>query len=244
MTDGGIAVAVRGLERRFGTLRVLRGLDLNVATGDTVAIFGSNGAGKTTFLRILAGLLSPDRGEVSLFGTALPGPASLRRRIGVVAHDSYLYGDLTAAENLDYYGRLYRVADADRSLNLLERVSLADAADRPVRTFSRGMQQRLALARAMLHEPDLVLFDEPFSGLDPSGAALLFETLDELKRSGCTILLTTHDFARGLGCADRAVMLHAGRVAWQSCDGVPTPAEMAEVFSAVVENRATRAQKR
>ncbi len=237
MTDGGKAVAVRGLERRFGTLRVLRGLDLEVAAGDTVAIFGSNGAGKTTFLRILAGLLSPDRGEVSLFGTPLPGPASLRRRIGVVAHDSYLYGDLTAAENLDYYGRLYGVADGDRSLSLLERVSLADAADRPVRTFSRGMLQRLALARAMLHEPDLVLFDEPFSGLDPTGATLLFETLDELKRAGCTILLTTHDFARGLGCADRAVMLHGGRVAWQSRDGVPTAAEMAEIFSAVVQGR-------
>ncbi len=235
MSDSSYAISTRGLERRFGTLRVLRGVDVDIEASSTVAIFGSNGAGKTTLLRIIAGLLSSDRGEVRVFGTALPGPAALRRRIGVIAHDTFLYGDLSAAENLDYYSRLYGVRNRDRGLNLLERVSLLHAADRAVRTFSRGMLQRLALARALMHEPDLVLLDEPFSGLDPSGADLLFGIMAELRESGCTIVLTTHDFVRGLQSADRAIMLHGGRVAWQSSDGLPTPTEMAEVYASVTQ---------
>jgi heme exporter protein A len=210
------AVAAWGLERRFGATWALRGVDLEVARGSTFAVFGSNGAGKTTLLRVLAGLVRPSAGSARLLGVPLPGDAALRRRLGYVGHDSFIYGDFTGAENLAYYARLYGVRDRSRVDALLAEVGLSDAAGRPARTYSRGMVQRLSLARAILHEPDLLLMDEPFSGLDPLGSDLLASVLGGLRRRGSTIVMTTHDFERGLAVADAAAILHRGRVAWQA----------------------------
>ncbi len=234
MSKNDSVVIVRGVERRFAAVPVLRGVDLEIQRGSSVAMFGSNGAGKTTLLRIIAGLMRASRGTVSLFGKTLPTEHVVRGRIGVVAHDCFLYGDLSARENLAYYARLYRVSDTSRGERLLERLGLTAAADRPVRTYSRGMLQRLALARAVLHSPELLLLDEPFTGLDPRGARLLAAMLAELRAQQVTIILTTHDFSRGLEAADAVVLLHAGRVAWRSQKTLPDSDEMTRIYDDVV----------
>lgn len=214
-----LAVAVR---RRFGPMEALRGVDLSVPIGSCVTLFGSNGAGKTTFLRVLAGLLRTTAGRVELLGVPMPGSPQLRRRIGVVAHDSFLYPDLSAVENLRYYARLYGVTDADRPAELLASFGLEAAAERPVRTYSRGMVQRLSLARAILHRPELLLLDEPFAGLDPVVSELLERTLHSLNAAGATIIFSSHDLEVGLRIAHRAVIMRGGRVAWDSGDTQPS----------------------
>lgn len=227
------AVWVRDLRRRFGAVQVLRGLDLEVTRGEQVALLGANGSGKTTLLRILAGLVAPDSGEVSVLGTAVPGGPELRRRLGMLGHETWLYSDLSGRENLSFYARLYGVEGEDRVAGALEAVGLAETADRAVRTYSRGMTQRLSLARAALHEPELLLLDEPYTGLDPNGAELLREMLETLHGRGITVLLATNDLERGLEGADRAVLLRGGRLAWHS-DGRPPPAgEMKEIYRTI-----------
>ncbi|MFN2376750.1 MAG: heme ABC exporter ATP-binding protein CcmA [Candidatus Binatia bacterium] len=210
------AVSVRALERRFAAVPVLRRIDLDVQRGECVALFGPNGAGKSTLLRTLAGLLRADAGTVELFGVRLPADAALRRRIGYLGHDAFLYRDLDALENLAYYGRLFGVRDAGRAAGLLAEVGLERFASRRVSTFSRGMLQRLGLARALLHEPELLLLDEPLTGLDPQGAELLSTILARLRSSGVTVLMATHDIARALESATRSVVLDRGRVGWDS----------------------------
>jgi heme exporter protein A len=228
------AIVAENVERRFGNFRVLRGLNLTVPRSNVLALFGPNGAGKTTFLKLLAGLASPNGGSAQVFGCALPGDAKLRRRIGVVAHEPYVYADLTARENLDYYARLYRVTRSDRAADLIEQVGLSGAAHRTVRTYSRGMLQRLALARALLHEPDLLLLDEPFTGLDPQGAQTLIELLSAEKTRGTTMIITTHDFDRGLAVADRAAVLAGGKIAWESEEQLPNADEMSAIYTTTV----------
>ncbi|MFQ5478461.1 MAG: heme ABC exporter ATP-binding protein CcmA [Candidatus Binatia bacterium] len=213
-----MAIIARGLTRRFGKLRVLRGLDLEVERGRSLAILGSNGAGKTTLLRILAGLLRKDGGSYEVLGDKVPASPAHRRRVGMMGHETWLYGDLTAIENLEYYRRLYRVPDLGRPAELLERVGLRSAAGRSVRGFSRGMSQRLALARALLHEPELLYLDEPFTGLDRQGARILSAVLEEQRAAGTTVVLVTHDFERAAAVADEAVILGGGKVAWHSDD--------------------------
>jgi heme exporter protein A len=203
-------------------MEALKGVDLRVHTGSCVALFGSNGAGKTTLLRVLAGLLRPTSGQASILGVRLPGSPELRRRIGVVAHDSFLYPDLSAIENLRYYARLYRLNDIDRPRELLAHFGLQGVAERPVRTYSRGMSQRLSLARAILHRPEVLLLDEPFAGLDPAVSALLEQTLASLHLAGATIVFSSHDLQGGLRLAHRAVIMSGGRIAWDSGTSRPT----------------------
>jgi len=210
------AVAAVAVRRRFGPMEALKGVDLTVPAGSCVALFGSNGAGKTTLLRVLAGLLRPTSGRVALLGVPLPGTPQLRRRIGVVAHDSFLYPDLSAVENLRYYARLYGITDTARPGELLTRFGLETAAARPVRTYSRGMTQRLSLARAILHRPELLLLDEPFAGLDPAVTGLVERTLRALHAEGATIIFSSHDLDGGLRIAHRAVIMFGGRIAWDS----------------------------
>jgi len=209
---------------------VLRGLDLRVPEATTVVLFGANGSGKTTLLKVLAGLLRADSGELRVLGQSYPTHAEFRNRVAMLAHESMLYADLTARENLDYYARLYRVRNRARVQEVLERTRLDEAAERPVRGFSRGMLQRLSLARSVLHDPELLLLDEPFSGLDPGGCDLLGGLIEEQKRRGRTVILTTHDFERGLSVADRAVLIHRGRAAWQSNRRLPCATDMSEIY--------------
>jgi heme exporter protein A len=220
----------RNLVREFGSVRALCGLDLEVRRGESLAIFGPNGAGKTTLIRILAALLAPTRGELRLFGNSRATP-EVRRRIGLVSHGSSLYGDLTAIENLRFYAELYGLdRREDRIREVLSEVGLLEWAERPVRGYSRGMEQRLALARAFLHDPELLLLDEPYSGLDPRAVARLQEILLRLHRAGKTLVLTTHDIARGLEICDRAAILSSGRIAWHSGRFVPGAQEMTRIY--------------
>ena len=210
------AVIARDVRKTFEFKPVLRGVSLTVPTGATVALLGPNGAGKTTLLRILATLARSSAGEVTIDGLDLHCDAQdIRRRIGYLGHQPMLYEELTAAENLDFFARMYGVQNRQAQVSaLLDRVGLRQKAKDRARDLSRGQTQRLALARALLHEPSLLLLDEPDSGLDEQGVALLEEVLSERSAAGQTAIFTTHDLAWGLRVADRAVALVAGRVTY------------------------------
>lgn len=214
------------LERRFGGVPVLNGVDLSLDAGEVVALFGPNGAGKTTLLRVLARLLRPSAGRLQLFDVeAARAPALVLGRIGYVGHESACYPDLTAEENLSFYAKLYGVADpVARVAELLAWSQLGAAARRPARTYSRGMWQRLALARALVHAPKLLLLDEPFSGLDPDGATLLADKMIALRAEGVAVLFSTHDAPAAAPIAQRAVLLRGGRITWS---GAPAAAASA-----------------
>jgi heme exporter protein A len=190
-------IKARGLERRFGEKRVLAGVDLDVEPGGFVLVTGPNGSGKTTLLRLVAGLLAPTSGELEV--------AAERGRIGFLAHEPLVYRELTALENLQLYARLYRV-DPERIGMLLERFGLWEARGERAGEYSRGMLQRLALCRALLHAPDLLLLDEPYNALDADGTELLDRELEEL-RPGRTFLVATHD-------PERLAPLATGRLAF------------------------------
>lgn len=205
-------IKVRKLVKRFGLKTVLRGLDFEVEQGEFVALLGPNGAGKTTFLRILASLSRPSMGGVSIAGYRLPDQAAaVRRRLGVVSHQPLLYGDLTAEENLRFYGRMYGVSNLqERVMEVLELVGLTTRRRDLVRTFSRGMQQRLAIGRAVLHDPDVVLFDEPHTGLDQDASAMLDTVLQEVAARGRTVVMTSHDLTRTADLASRFDVISRG----------------------------------
>jgi heme exporter protein A len=205
-------IEVRKLVKRFGLKTVLRGVDFRVEPGEFVALLGPNGAGKTTFLRILASLSRPTIGDVQIAGYRLPSQAAaVRRRLGVVSHLPLLYGDLTAEENLHFYGRMYGVQDLDkRVIEVLDLVGLALRRRDLVRTFSRGMQQRLAIARAVLHDPEVMLFDEPHTGLDQDACVMLDTVLQEVAARGRTVVMTSHDLARAADLASRFDVLSRG----------------------------------
>ncbi|MCL6647471.1 MAG: heme ABC exporter ATP-binding protein CcmA [Chloroflexi bacterium] len=208
------AVEVRELRKEIGGRLILRGIDLRVEFGETVVIFGPNGAGKTTLLRILATLARPSGGTVRLAGIDLAavGP-DVRRWIGLLGHQTYLYDDLTAEENLRFYGRMFDVPDLDARIDaVLAQVGLAGRRRDRVRTFSRGMQQRLALARAILHRPGLLLLDEPESGLDPAAAASLRTLIAAVERPDRAVVLTSHALDLGLELASRVVVLVNGTI--------------------------------
>jgi heme exporter protein A len=211
-------IEVRSLVKSFGPTTALRGVNLSVPEGQFVTLVGPNGAGKTTLLRILATLSRPTRGMVKIGGHDLSkGALAVRRTIGLVSHQTLLYGDLSAEENLRFYGRMYEVTDLDaRITQVLEMVGLAHRRRDPVRTFSRGMQQRLAIARAVLHEPSLMLLDEPYTGLDQDAAARLEAVMSSVGTEGRTVVMTTHDLERGLAVADRVVILAKGRVVFEA----------------------------
>ncbi len=208
-------IEVRKLVKRFGLKTVLRSVDFQVQAGEFVALLGPNGAGKTTFLRILASLSRPAIGEVRIAGYRLPEQAAaVRRRLGVVSHLPLLYGDLTAEENLRFFGRMYGVANLDsRITEVLDLVGLLPRRRDLVRTFSRGMQQRLAIGRAVLHDPDVMLFDEPHTGLDQEASAMLDRVLQEVAARGRTVVMTSHDLARSGDLASRFDILSHGTIA-------------------------------
>jgi heme exporter protein A len=191
---------------------VLRGVDFAVQPGEFVALLGPNGAGKTTFLRILASLSRPTLGEVNLAGYKLPGQAAqVRARLGVVSHLPLLYGELTAEENLRFYARMYNVPKSEsRVTEVLEMVGLSNRRKDLVRTYSRGMQQRLAIGRAVIHDPEVMLFDEPYTGLDQDASSMLDDVLRSVAAKGRTVVMTSHDLARAEDLATRFDILSRG----------------------------------
>jgi heme exporter protein A len=205
-------IKVHKLVKRFGSKIVLRGLDFEAHQGEFVAILGPNGAGKTTFLRILATLSRPTSGKVNVAGFSLPTQAaSVRARLGVVSHLPLLYGDLTAEENLLFYGRMYGLKGlVSRIDEVIEIVGLSPRRRDMVRTFSRGMQQRLAIGRAILHDPNVILFDEPHTGLDQEACDMLDGLLRDVAGRGRTVVITSHDLVRIEDLATRFDVLSRG----------------------------------
>jgi heme exporter protein A len=212
-------IKVRRLVKRFGLKTVLRGLDFEVQEGEFVALLGPNGAGKTTFLRILASLSRPTLGDVRVAGNHLPlQAAAVRRNLGVVSHLPLLYGDLTAEENLRFFGKLYNVPQLSHRIDeVFELVGLGSRRRDLVRTFSRGMQQRLAIGRAILHDPNVLLFDEPHTGLDQDACDMLDRLLREVAGQGRTVVMTSHDLGRIEDLASRFDVLTHGVISSSTC---------------------------
>jgi len=208
-------IKVRKLVKRFGLKTVLKGMDFEVEEGEFVGLLGPNGAGKTTFLRILSSLSRPSLGDVRIAGYRLPHQATaVRRRLGVLSHQPLLYGDLTAEENLRFYGKMYAVENPDSRIDeVLQLVDLSHRRNDLLRTYSRGMQQRLAIARSVIHDPDILLLDEPYTGLDQDACAMLDEVLQEIAVQGRTIVMTSHDLARVADLASRFDVLSRGKIA-------------------------------
>jgi len=231
-------IEARRLIKTFGLKPVLRGLDFHVEHGEFVALVGPNGAGKTTFLRILATLSKPSMGVVRVAGYPLPAQATaVRRRRGVVSHQPLLYGDLTAEENLRFYGRMYAVSKLKRRIEVvLEMVGLNVRRRDLVRQFSRGMQQRLAIGRAILHDPEILLLDEPHTGLDQEAAAMLDTLLRDVADRGRTVVMTSHDLTRAADLAGRVDILHKGKIAASIRRGEIAPAELPALYYSVTHD--------
>lgn len=209
------AVSIRNLSKVFGKTPVLKSLDFDLKKGEFTVVFGPNGAGKTTLLKLISTLIAPTEGSVFVSGFNIAEePEKVLKEIGMLSHDSYLYGELTAKENLRFFGQMYGVKGqelGERISTLLEDTGLIKKSDERVSTFSRGMKQRLSIARALIHKPSLLLLDEPYTGLDP-GAALVFENLlkspDFLES---TKLMVSHDLERGFALCDRILILNKGK---------------------------------
>jgi heme ABC exporter ATP-binding subunit CcmA len=208
------AVSIRNVFKFYGHFPALRGMNLRIEAGSTVALLGRNGAGKTTLLRILAGLSKPSEGSVEIHGLEVRGQQT-RRKIGVLGHGISLYEELSALENLTIFAKLYGLAEPhNKALAWLERTGLDRVRDGLVREFSRGMRQRLAVARAFIHEPAVLLFDEPFTALDDRAIAVLQSLLREAHESGRTIVMSTHQLKEALELATHVALIRRGELAF------------------------------
>lgn len=236
--DAAPAIQLQRVTKSFGHQIALRGVDLEVAQGQFLALFGPNGAGKTTLMRIVSSLARPSSGVVRVLGQDLSKAATGGRRpIGLIAHNPLLYSDLTPDENLRFFARMYDLEDAAGRINaVLEQVGLVARRRDPVRTFSRGMVQRLAIARAILPDPVIMLLDEPYTGLDLQAADMLRSVLQELAASSRTVILTTHNLEQGLEMCDRAAILNRGKIAWQGERGDLDLESMKEIYREVTRN--------
>ena len=207
-------IAVTGLTKTFGNLYALRNLSFSLNKGEFLTIFGPNGAGKTTLIRILSTITKASSGEIKIADLSFEDDSEkIRRQIGVIAHQTFLYENLTAEENLRFYGKLYDVENLSKKIEtILSEVGLELRKKDFVRTFSRGMQQRLAIARALLHEPSILLLDEPYTGLDQHASGMLTNWLNRLRSSEQTILMVTHYLEQGIELADRIAILVEGQL--------------------------------
>jgi len=231
---GDRVVSAAGLQKRFGPVIALDGVDFEVAAGAVVAVLGPNGAGKTTLLRVLAGLARPSTGSVHYAGDTDRRRA--RRFVGYIGHATFLYPQLTARENLRFTAQLYGVANADaRIATLLAELDLDAVADRAAGSFSRGLAQRLAIARALVHDPKLLLLDEPFTGLDPVSADRLAARIDALRGADRALVLVTHDLTRAAALADRVIILVRGRVAFASSIAPSSGGELEHTYRNALE---------
>lgn len=207
-------IEAHGLIKRFGHRTVLNGLNFQARAGERVAVIGANGAGKTTLLRILALLTRPDSGRVHIADCSPANRAAARARLGVLLHQPLFYGDLTVEENLRFYGRLYNIPALERRVTeVLTRIGLNQRRGEPTRSLSRGMQQRLAIGRAILHDPEVLLLDEPYTGLDQEAAAMLDALLREWSERGRAVILTAHESAPLAGLVTRVDILAKGVIA-------------------------------
>ena len=210
---------IRDVAKRYGRVRALAGVSATLHAGSVCALLGPNGAGKTTLLGIVSTLIRPTAGGLYCHraGTVNIASSALRQHIGVIAHDSLLYGELTGTENLRLYGELYGIAGIQGRIGaIIRQVGLSEqAVSRRVRTYSRGMTQRLALARALLHEPKILLLDEPFTGLDQQGTIALSQVISRARSQGCVVLAATHNLEAIAGVADHVLVLRDGKVAWE-----------------------------
>jgi heme exporter protein A len=222
------ALEAAGLRRSFGPRRAVDDVSFALGAGECLALFGPNGAGKSTLLRMLGGLLRPSAGEARVGGRPVHDDPAVRAGVGVLSHHSLLYASLTARENVAFAARLYGVPDPDRAaLAALERLRVADRADTPVRRLSRGLQQRVSAARAVVHGPRVLLLDEPYTGLDAAGAEALTTTLTALATGGAALVLVTHHLDEGLALATQVAVLRAGRLALHA----PRSAVEADAFA-------------
>lgn len=210
-------IEVSRLWKSYGPVDALRGIDLNIKKGEFLTIFGPNGAGKSTLLKILSTIIRPTSGKVSIDGIDISSAnEDARNRIGVISHKAFLYGNLTARENLLFYGKLYDVPKLnDRISELLSEVGLQHRSGDMVRTFSRGMLQRLTIARAIIHNPAIIMLDEPYTGLDQHAARMLRNLLKKLHTEDKTIVMTTHDITNGLEVSDRIVIQLLGKIVFE-----------------------------
>ncbi len=234
---------VRGLHKYFGRHRVLRGIDLDVQAGQTLILLGPNGAGKTTLLRILATLSRPTQGTVRVSGVDIgANPEGIRQYLGLVSHAPLLYDDLSAAENLEFYARLYGLErPAARVQELLKKVDLYHRRKDLVRTFSRGMIQRLAIARALLHNPPILLLDEPDTGLDPQAAEMMTDLLQDIGGHERTIVMTTHHLERGFALADRVAILAGGNLVFNGSASEIAAQDLRSLYDQHVNQQRSRA---
>jgi heme ABC exporter ATP-binding subunit CcmA len=208
------ALEIDAVWKYFGDFPALRDVGFKISPGSVVALLGRNGAGKTTLLRILAGLAKPSKGSVKIYGSEVREEPT-RRRIGVLGHGISLYDELTATENLVLFGKLYGLADPEkRAHEWLERTGLERVRDGLVREFSRGMRQRLAVARTFLHEPEVLLFDEPFTSLDDRAIAVLQSLIGDAQKRGGTVIMSTHQLKEAIELASHVVLIRKGQVAY------------------------------
>ena len=205
------SITTENLSRKFGARLAVNAVTLSLAPGEVLALFGPNGAGKTTLLRMLGGLLKPSSGSATIGTVRLPGGPEVRRQVGVISHHTLLYDALTARENVEFAARLYHVDNvATRTKAALESMQILDRAETPVRALSRGLKQRVSIARAMVHDPRVILADEPFTGLDVVGAKALSQLIASLRDKGATIVLVTHNLSEGLDLATNAAIMNRG----------------------------------
>ncbi len=208
-----IEIKVSGLKKDFGRRKVLKGIDFSLKKGGFLSVFGPNGAGKTTMVKILSTLEAPTKGDVTIAGIDLMAdPIPIKKKIGLISHNPLLYGDLNAHENLRFYGVLYKVDDLESRIDeLLDRVELSNRRYDYVRTFSQGMTQRLAIARALIHKPSILFLDEPHIGLDPHAVDILDGLLDDI-RAEHTFVMVTHNLEKGLTLCSQAMILDGGKI--------------------------------
>ncbi len=217
------AMEAEGLTKTYGHFRALRGVSFQVPKGAFVTLFGKNGAGKTTFLKIAATLARPSGGRLRIHGVDIQDePERVRRQIGFLSHSTSVYRDLTPLENLRFFSRLYGVGHTDEHIHaLIERIGLGRRKNDPVRAFSRGLHQRVGLARVMLHDPALLLLDEPYTGLDASAVEILNRMLDEVVAGGRTVILTTHDLELGLRASTNIHIIDRGKIVYSAARSDP-----------------------
>lgn len=235
MNSSAPLLSVHDLTKSFGYRTVLRGLTLDIPAGQALALMGPNGSGKSTLLRLICGLTRPDSGTVTVGGWAIPHDAyRVRAHLGLVAHLPLIYEGLTARENLRFYGKLHglRGTALDARIDeMLDQVGLGRRGDDLVRGFSRGMMQRLSIARAVLHKPDILLLDEPFTGLDPAAKEMLSALIVGVRAQGGTLVMTSHEPADSVALTDRAVILVGGALVYDRPTSELTPERLAADYA-------------